>query len=85
MHGNAMIGIGGIIILGIFAQWLGWRAKLPAILPLLIIGLMAGPVTGLINPDHLLGDLLFPMVSSLAQLTTGVLMRLMKTSRTVRG
>ncbi len=63
MHGNAMIGIGAIIILGIFAQWLGWRAKLPAILPLLITGLIAGPVTSFINPDHLLGDLLFPMVS----------------------
>lgn len=63
MHGDVMIGIGAIIILGIFAQWLGWRAKLPAILPLLITGLIAGPVTGLINPDHLLGDLLFPMVS----------------------
>lgn len=63
MHGEIIFGIGAIIILGIFAQWLGWRTKLPAILLLLIIGLLAGPVTGLLNPDHLLGDLLFPMVS----------------------
>lgn len=37
--------------------------RLPAILPLLIIGLLAGPGLGVFNPDAVLGDLLFPFVS----------------------
>lgn len=49
--------------LGIAAQWLAWRLGLPAILFLLLTGLLAGPVTGWIRPDDLLGDMLFPLVS----------------------
>ncbi|MFT4810398.1 MAG: NhaP-type Na+/H+ or K+/H+ antiporter [Paraglaciecola sp.] len=37
--------------------------KLPAILPLLITGIIVGPVTGIINAYLLFGDLLFPIVS----------------------
>jgi NhaP-type Na+/H+ or K+/H+ antiporter len=46
------------------AQWLAWRFGLPSILILLIFGFLAGPVTGFLNPDELLGDLLFPIVSA---------------------
>jgi NhaP-type Na+/H+ or K+/H+ antiporter len=42
---------------------LAWRLRLPAILLLLVIGLIAGPVSDLIRPDELLGDLLFPLIS----------------------
>ncbi len=52
-----------IIALGIGSQWLGWRLGLPAILPLLVAGFLAGPVAGVLNPDALLGGLLFPVVS----------------------
>ena len=52
-----------VIVLGIGAQWLAWRLRLPSILLLLIVGFVAGPVTGMLNPDKLLGDLLFPIVS----------------------
>jgi NhaP-type Na+/H+ or K+/H+ antiporter len=58
-----------IIVLGIGAQWLAWRLNLPAILLLLFAGFAAGPVMELcggprlINPDHLFGDLLLPIVS----------------------
>ncbi len=44
-------------------QWLAWRLKLPPILFLLISGILIGPVLGLLNPDRLLGDLLFPFIS----------------------
>ena len=54
---TALLGI------GFLAQWLAWRIRLPAILPLLIIGLVLGPLLGLVDPDELLGDLLFPAVS----------------------
>ncbi|MDZ7809757.1 MAG: cation:proton antiporter [Arhodomonas sp.] len=57
----ALVGIG---LLGIGAQWLAWRVQLPAILFLLAAGLTAGPgVLGWIDPDALLGELLFPVVS----------------------
>ncbi|MDQ6965337.1 MAG: cation:proton antiporter [Mariprofundaceae bacterium] len=37
--------------------------KLPAILFLLLIGLAAGPVSGLLSPDAMFGELLFPIIS----------------------
>lgn len=52
-----------ILGLGIGAQWLSWRFKLPSIFLLLVVGFVAGPVTQFLDPDALLGDLLFPVVS----------------------
>lgn len=43
-----MLELGSILILGIFAQWAAWKVKLPAILPLIIIGLFVGPVSEMI-------------------------------------
>jgi len=60
---NPMIAIAGVAALGGICQWLAWRFKLPSILFLLTAGLLAGPVTGLFDPDALLGELLFPLVS----------------------
>lgn len=37
--------------MGILAQWLAWRIKVPAILPLLIIGLVVGPLSTLWTED----------------------------------
>ncbi|GGI56237.1 cation:proton antiporter [Winogradskyella haliclonae] len=39
-----MIELAGIIILGILAQWVAWRLKIPAILPLILVGLLVGPI-----------------------------------------
>ena len=39
-----MLELGGIIILGILAQWFAWKFKIPAILPLILIGLLVGPI-----------------------------------------
>jgi NhaP-type Na+/H+ or K+/H+ antiporter len=60
---HLLIGITFIVILGIGAQWLAWRLRLPAILLLLICGFAAGPLTGLIDPNELFGKLLLPIVS----------------------
>ena len=46
-----MLELAGIIILGIIAQWAAWRLKLPAILPLLLIGLFVGPISTLLSED----------------------------------
>ncbi|MCM4167829.1 K(+)/H(+) antiporter NhaP2 [Arenibacter antarcticus] len=42
-----MVELAGIVVLGIIAQWVAWRFKLPAILPLILIGLLVGPVATL--------------------------------------
>ena len=46
-----MLELAGIIILGILAQWVAWRLKLPAILPLILIGLIVGPLSTLYTED----------------------------------
>ncbi|MCF6286007.1 MAG: cation:proton antiporter, partial [Candidatus Hydrogenedentes bacterium] len=52
-----------LVVLGIGAQWVGWRVKIPSILFLLGAGIAAGPVFGWVRPDALFGDLLLPLVS----------------------
>ncbi|MFV0278193.1 MAG: cation:proton antiporter, partial [Parahaliea sp.] len=52
-----------VLLVATLCQWLAWRVRLPAILFLLLSGLVLGPVSGWLNPDELLGDLLMPMVS----------------------
>jgi len=52
-----------VILLGIGAQWLAWRFRLPSILLLLVVGFLAGPVLGFLEPDALQGDWLFAFVS----------------------
>lgn len=63
MSEHVLIGLASIIVLGIGAQWLAWRLKFPSILFLLVLGFVAGPVTGFLHPDKLLGDLLLPVIS----------------------
>ncbi len=63
MTEEILSGLAIIIVLGVGAQWLAWRLRLPSILLLLLAGFLAGPVTGLLHPDEILGDLLFPLVS----------------------
>ena len=60
-----LLGLASIVALGIGAQWLAMRLGIPSILCLLVVGLLAGPVAGLIDPDALLGDVLSPLVSLL--------------------
>ena len=63
MSESLLFGIASVFMFGIGAQWLAWRFKLPSILLLLIFGLIAGPLTGLLDPQLLTGDLLFPFVA----------------------
>src|SRR5690554_4574633 len=46
-----MIELAGIIVLGILAQWVAWKLKIPSILPLILIGLFVGPISSLITED----------------------------------
>jgi len=55
--------LAAIGLCGIACQWLAWRVQLPAILFLLLAGILAGPQLGWLDPDALFGNLLFPIVS----------------------
>ena len=62
MHDQAL-SIALIGIFGIGAQWIAWRTGWPAIALMLAAGVISGPVLHLINPEHVFGELLEPMVS----------------------
>ena len=64
MHEQQLLfAFAGIGVIALMCQWLAWRLRLPAILFLLVCGILAGPVTGWLDPQALLGPLLFPVVS----------------------
>ncbi|QDP41722.1 cation:proton antiporter [Radiobacillus deserti] len=50
-------------LLGIGSQWLSWRFRMPAIVVMSIVGLFAGPILGLMNPEQDFGDLYSPIIS----------------------
>ncbi len=52
-----------LLLLGFLCQWAAWRLRLPAILLLLAAGITLGPGLGWLDPDAMLGEFLFPMVS----------------------
>lgn len=63
MSHDILLNLTLIIVIGIGAQWLAWRLRIPSILLLLVCGFTAGPILGLINPDELVGEALMPLVS----------------------
>jgi len=52
-----------ILLVGAAAQWVGARVRVPAIVFLLVAGVLLGPVSGVLDPDHTYGEMLFPAVS----------------------
>jgi len=60
---DVAVGIALLTWTGFVVQWLAWKLRLPAILPLLLLGILVGPVTGWFDPDAVLGRFLFPLVS----------------------
>ncbi len=60
---EALIGLASVLFLGVGAQWLAWRLRLPSILLLLLLGFLAGPITNFLHPDEIFGEALFPIVS----------------------
>ena len=63
MEEHAVVALSVIGVVATLSQWFAWWVKLPAIVFLLIAGLILGPATGWLDPDALFGDLLFPIVS----------------------
>lgn len=58
-----MVQIAGLVVGAVAAGWLADRLRIPSILPLLVVGVLVGPLLGWIDPDALLGDLLVPVVT----------------------
>jgi NhaP-type Na+/H+ or K+/H+ antiporter len=57
------IGLGAIVVLGVGSQWVAYLTRVPSIVLLLLAGIVAGPVTGIVDPDELFGSTLDPAVS----------------------
>ncbi len=62
-HEHVVLVIVGIIALGVGAQWIAWKTRLPAIVLLAIAGVVAGPVLGWVQPREEFGELLQPLIS----------------------
>ncbi|HXH61211.1 MAG TPA: cation:proton antiporter, partial [Fimbriimonadaceae bacterium] len=63
MEGVVLLQLALVIVVGIAAQWFAWRVRLPAIVLLLLGGIVMGPATGFLNPDAILGTAVVPIVS----------------------
>src|SRR5699024_2893079 len=63
MENAELILIVSILALGIFSQWFAWRIQWPSIVIMSVVGLLIGPVFGVVNPDDALGDLYSPLIS----------------------
>ncbi len=57
-----LVGLAAIFVLGVGAQWVAARLRIPSILMLLVLGFVAGPVTGIVRPDEMFGDMFFVIV-----------------------
>lgn len=63
VHDTQLVALAAIVVLAIGGQVLATKLRVPSILVLLVIGLLVGPVTGLLDPDALLGEGIFPIVA----------------------
>ena len=50
-------------VLGVGAQWIAWRTNLPAIVLMLIAGIIVGPVLNILRPEETFGDFYRPIIS----------------------
>lgn len=62
MEDTILLLVVGVAVAGVFGQWLGWRLNLPAIIPLLVMGAVAGPIGGFIKPSVALGEVMRPAI-----------------------
>jgi len=62
MANEVALGVLCVLVGGVGAQWIAWRFRLPAIVLLFLLGLLLGPVFGVIHPRHALGAILQPAI-----------------------
>ncbi|TDL84152.1 sodium:proton antiporter [Palleronia sediminis] len=49
--------------LGVGAQWVAWRLRMPAIVLMLLVGVIVGPAMGFFDPARDIGDIYIPLIS----------------------
>ncbi len=54
--------VAAVGLLGVGSQWLAWRLQLPAIVLMLVAGILVGPVFGLLQPAAEFGPMLSPLI-----------------------
>lgn len=62
MHASIVNVVALIALVGMLAQWVAWRFRVPAIVLLTAAGFAVGPATGWVVPARDFGDLLQPVV-----------------------
>ncbi|QFT63205.1 sodium:proton antiporter [Roseivivax sp. THAF30] len=60
---DPVMGFALVGALGVGSQWLAWRLRMPAIVLMLVAGLVVGPGLGLLDPSRDFGNLLQPMIA----------------------
>ena len=60
---SALFSIAAVFVLGVSAQWIAWRYRVPSILLLLTFGFIAGPVTGILDPAAMRAEWVFTFVA----------------------
>jgi len=63
MNEHAVVVLSTTLLVGMGCQWIAWRLRLPAILFLLLCGILLGPLMNWLHPDRLFNSLLFPFIS----------------------
>jgi len=49
--------------LGVGSQWIAWRLRMPAIVLMLVAGIIIGPVLGIFDPARDIGPLMSPIIA----------------------
>ena len=60
---NPVTAIALVGALGVGSQWIAWRLRMPAIVLMLVAGILIGPVLGIFDPARDIGPLMGPMIS----------------------
>lgn len=60
---SALFSIAAVFVLGVSAQWIAWRYRVPSILLLLTFGFIAGPITGILDPAAMRAEWVFTFVA----------------------
>jgi len=60
---NPVTAIALVGALGVGSQWLAWRLRMPAIVLMLVAGIVIGPVLGIFDPYRDIGPLTGPIIS----------------------
>ena len=60
---TALIGSSILVCVGALSQVFAWRFNVPAILIMTAVGILLGPIFGVLDPITILGDLYQPLIA----------------------